>query len=169
MKLLGALLALIWFLKTLTGTRRMPLLLRDEPLLAFTVMLFVAWAIASATWAVAKSEALFGSAGSAFRLAQGAVLLFIVFSTLTQRRHVWWLLNSFVAGALFAALIGLFGVYGTSASVNDARLSGGFDDPNELAAVLVPALVFSGFAFVALRGRESRWLTRGRRWSSSMR
>jgi O-antigen ligase len=62
---------------------------------------------------------------------------------------------------LFAALIGFFGVYGTSASVNDARLSGGFDDPNELAAVLVPALIFSGFAFVALRGREIRWLYGG--------
>jgi O-antigen ligase len=59
---------------------------------------------------------------------------------------------------MFAALIGIFGVYGTNDSVNDARLSGGFDDPNELAAVVVAAMVFSGFAFVALRGRASRWL-----------
>lgn len=157
-KLLGGLLALIWLVKTLMGARNMPLLGRQEPLLAFMAMLFVVWAITSATWAEARVEALFGSAGSAFRLAQGILLLFIVFSTFTERRHVWWLLQSFVAGALFAALIGIFGVYGTSSSVNDARLSGGFDDPNELAAVLVAALVLSGFAFVALPGRVSRWL-----------
>ena len=41
--------------------------------------------------------------------------------------------------------------------MNDARLSGGFDDPNELAAVLVPAMVLACFAFVALPGRASRW------------
>jgi O-antigen ligase len=157
-KLLGGLIGLVWLVKTLTGDRRTPFLLREEPVLALTALFFVAWAIASATWAVGKTEALFGSAGSAFRLAQGAVLLFIVFSAFTERRHVWWLLRSFLGGAMFAALIGFFGVYGTSASVNDARLSGGFDDPNELAAVLVPAMVFSGFAFVALRGRASRWL-----------
>jgi putative inorganic carbon (HCO3(-)) transporter len=157
-KLLGAVLTLVWLVKTLAGERSMPLLARHEPVLAFASMLFIGWAIASANWAEARGEALFGSAGSAFRLAQGILLLFIVYSTFTERRHVWWLLRSFVAGAMFAALIGIFGVYGTSASVNDARLSGGFDDPNELAAVLVAALVFSGFAFVALRGRASRWL-----------
>lgn len=157
-KLLGGLIALIWLVKTLLGERHMPFLLRHEPVLAFASILFVAWAIQSAGWAEAKGEALFGSAGSAFRLAQGTLLLFIVFSTFTERRHIWWLLRSFVAGAMFAALIGIFGVYGTSESINNARLSGGFDDPNELAAVLVAALVFSGFAFVALRGRASRWL-----------
>ena len=157
-KLLGGLLTLIWLVRTLLGERRMPFLLRHEPVLAFAAILFVGWAIASAGWAEARGQALFGSAGSAFRLAQGTLLLFIVFATFTERRHIWWLLRSFVAGAMFAALIGIFGVYGTSASVNDARLSGGFDDPNELAAVLVAALIFSGFAFVALRGRASRWL-----------
>ena len=157
-KLLGVLLTLIWLVKMLAGDRNMPFLARHEPVLAFASILFVGWAIASAGWAEARGQALFGSAGSAFRLAQGALLLFIVFSTFTERRHIWWLLQSFVAGAMFAALIGIFGVYGTSESVNDARLSGGFDDPNELAAVLVAALIFSGFAFVALRGRVSRWL-----------
>lgn len=157
-KLLGGLLTLIWLLKILVGERNVPFLPRSEPILAFAALLFVGWAIASAGWAEARGQALFGSAGSAFRLAQGTVLLFIVFSTFTERRHLWWLLRSFVAGAMFAALIGIFGVYGTSESVNDARLSGGFDDPNELAAVVVAAMVFSGFAFVALRGRASRWL-----------
>lgn len=157
-KLLGALLTLIWLVKMLAGDKDMPFLARKEPVLAFASLLFVGWAIVSAGWAEASDQALFGSAGSAFRLAQGTLLLFIVFSTFTERRHIWWLLESFVAGAMFAALIGLFGVYGTSESVNDARLSGGFDDPNELAAVLVAALIFSGFAFVALRGRARRWL-----------
>jgi len=157
-KLLGGLLTLIWLFKVLTGEPKMPFLIREEPLLAFAAMFFAAWAIASATWAEAKGEALFGSAGSAFRLAQGIVLLFVVFSTFTERRHVAWLMNSFLGGALFAAVLGLSGVYGTSSSVNDARLSGGFDDPNELAAVLVVAMVFSGFAFLAERGRARRWL-----------
>jgi O-antigen ligase len=157
-KVLGGLITLIWLVRMLMGERRMPFLLREEPVIAFASMLFVGWAIASAGWAEAKSEALFGSAGSAFRLTQGVLLLFIIYSTFTERRHIWWLLNSFLAGAMFAALIGISGVYGTSESVNDARLSGGFDDPNELAAVLVAALIFSAFAFVALRGRAIRWL-----------
>ena len=156
-KLLGGLITLVWLVKLLRG-ERMPFLPRQEPVIAFAAMLFFGWTIASASWATAKTEALFGSAGSAFRLTQGVLLLFIVFSTFTERRHIWWLMHSFVAGALFAALIGISGVYGTSSSVNDARLSGGFDDPNELAAVLVAALIFSGFAFIALRGQGGRWL-----------
>jgi O-antigen ligase len=160
-KMFGALLALVWFAKLLTGDRRIPFLLRDEPLFGFAAMFFVAWAFASAAWAQASGEALFGSQGSAFRLAQGTLLLFIVFSAFTERRHVWWLLRSFVGGAMFAALLGLSGVYGTSGSVNDARLSGGFDDPNELAAVLIPAMIFSVFAFIALRDRPTRWLYAG--------
>lgn len=152
-KLAGGVLALGWLLLVLNRESEAPLLLRDHGALALTVAFFVAWAFASTLWSPDPVDAL----ASAFRLAQGALLLFIVATAIRSVAHVRWLLLSFVGGALLATLIGFFGAYRADSSVNDARLSGGFDDPNELAAVLVPALVFLLFFFVADR-RAIRWL-----------
>jgi O-antigen ligase len=157
-KLVGALLALLWILEAASKGKRIPLLLRDHLPLAFALLLLVVWTFASALWSPDPRQAITGGSGSAFRLAQGVLLLVIVVSALNARRHIWWLLWAFTGGAVFAAAIGLFGVYGQNAAVNDARLSGGFDDPNELAAVLVPAIVFAVAAFLAVGSRPVRWI-----------
>src|SRR5438093_357944 len=113
--------------------------------------------IASATIAVAGVVIGIAAAASPKLALAGALgIVFIVFTAFRERRHVWWLANAFIGGAAFAALIGILGVYATNTTVNNGRLSGGFDDPNELAAVLIPALVLCGFAFVASRRRPSR-------------
>jgi O-antigen ligase len=159
-KAAGAALALLW-LYEVGSKRRAPSLFRTLPRFSLVVLFLVAWTLASALWAPDSRLALTGGAGGAFRLLQGITLFVIVFTAFTERRHLWWLIRAFVGGAAFAAIIGLVGVYGQNSSVNDARLSGGFDDPNELAAVLVPALVFCGFAFEAARGRAARWIYAG--------
>jgi putative inorganic carbon (HCO3(-)) transporter len=160
-KLAGAALALVWIVEVGSGRREIPTLFRDRPSMAFAALLLVVWTLASALWAPDSGQALTGSAGSALRLAQGVLLLFIVFSVLRDREHVWWLVWAFIGGSVFSAAIGLFGIYGRTASVNDARLSGGFDDPNELAAVLVPAIILSAAAFLAAGRKAIRWLYAG--------
>jgi putative inorganic carbon (hco3(-)) transporter len=76
-----------------------------------------------------------------------------------SRTELRWVLWAFLSGAAFAAAVGVIGgAYGQSASVNDARLSGAFDDPNELAAVLVPGVTIAAFWWLAsARGSLARW------------
>ena len=87
----------------------------------------------------------------------GVVLLFITYSVISDRKRLTWVLAAFVGGSLFAVMLGFFGTYSATAGVNDARLSGGFDDPNELAAVVVPSIVFCAYGFEALGDRLVRW------------
>jgi O-antigen ligase len=152
-KLAGGVIALVWLFVILNRSSEAPLLFRDHGLFAVAVAFFVAWAFASALWAAQATDAL----ASAFRLAQGVLLLVIVSTAIRTAAHLRWLILAFIGGALFATVIGFFGAYSASSSVNDARLSGGFDDPNELAAVVVPALVFLSFFLVAER-RATRFL-----------
>jgi O-antigen ligase len=160
-KAVGAALTLVWLFEVASNRKDTPMLFRSHPHYSLVVVFLVIWTVASSLWASDHRLALTSGAGSALRLAQGVLLLFIAFTALRERRHVWWLVWAFLAGATFAAAIGLVGVYGVSESVNDSRLSGGFDDPNELAAVLVPAIVLCAFAFTASRGRPIRWLYAG--------
>jgi O-antigen ligase len=66
-----------------------------------------------------------------------------------------------VSGAVLTALIGISG--GSSAETvtsygGTTRLSGSIDDPNFLAAILVPALVLAGFLIAAERSPIARWV-----------
>lgn len=153
-KLGGALIAGVWLLRLVDRRSRMRFIFVDQPLVAWSAVGLVALAGTSMLWA-ADSGAAFSSA---FRLFQGVLLLVITYSVVTDRQKLWWLMTAFVGGSLFAVVLGFFGSYSASASVNDARLSGGFDDPNELAAVVVPSIVFCGYAFAALGDRRVRWL-----------
>jgi putative inorganic carbon (hco3(-)) transporter len=155
-KATGAALTLLWLRELAANRKATPVLWRSQPWLAFGAVFLLCWAVASALWAPNPQVALTASEGSAFRLGQGVLLLLIVFTAFRERRHIWWLVWAYLGGAALASLIGLTGIYGVSLSVNSGRLSGGFDDPNELAAVLVPALVLCGFAFTASRG-AIRW------------
>src|SRR5204862_1218156 len=93
---------------------------------------------------------------AAFRILQNALLAFIVFSGLRERRHLWWFVATFIAGTLASVLLGLTHIYAPT-RLNDYRLSGGFDDPNQLGAAIVPAIILVGFAFLAVE-RRWRWV-----------
>jgi O-antigen ligase len=152
-KLGGAVIAAIWVFRLLDRHSRMRFILVDRPLVAWSAIGLVAFAAISSLWAADSGAAL----SSAFRLFQGVLLLFITYSVVSDRKRLAWVLAAFVGGSLFAVLLGFFGTYSASTSVNDARLSGGFDDPNELAAVVLPSIVFCAYGFAALGDRLIRW------------
>jgi len=149
-KLGGAVLALFWLLMIASRGNRVPLIFRDVPRLAFGVCALMTWALASILWA---PDPLLASS-DAFRLVQGLILIFVTYTAIRERRHFRWVMAAFVGGALLAALFGILG----SAEGGNGRITGGFDDPNELAAVIVPGGVFAAFAFFAYRGQRVRWL-----------
>lgn len=148
-KLAGMALALIWIIRIATPGNRGPLLVRDKPLLASVTLLLAGWVLLATLWTPSFDAGL----EEAVRLLQGMILIFVVFTAIARARDVRLLTAAFVGGALLAAVLGL-----TSASAAEGgRISGGFDDPNQLAAAVVPGMMLAGFAFLAFRGRPVRW------------
>jgi O-antigen ligase len=128
-----------------------------HPLVAYAVVAFAAWSLASVLWAEESGSAR----SSAIRMIQGAVLLFIVFSALRERRHVLWLLWAYVLGAVCSALIGLGGATAAEQvgpGSETIRLAGGIGDANELAALLVPAVAIAAGLLVVTRALLGRFV-----------
>jgi O-antigen ligase len=144
-RLAGVLLVGLWMLAILTRGNRVPLVFRDQPRVAAIVLLLAGWFAASTVWARDFDLAM----TDAVRLLQGVVLILMIYTAIREPRHVRWLMIGFVAGALTSAALGIVGGPG--------RITGGFDDPNELAAVIVPGAILAAFGFIACRGRALRW------------
>jgi O-antigen ligase len=156
-KAAGAVLATAWLIRIASRKEDVPLLARAQPLVAYSAIFFVGWGFMSTLWAEDSGTAI----SSSVRLVLNVLLLFIVFSAVRSRRDLMVIVGVYIAGAAFTALVGLGG--GTSSEdlspyAETGRLAGQIGDPNEFAAVLVPALVFAAFLFVARRGALSRWL-----------
>lgn len=139
------------FVLVLAALRRSgtPLLLKDHPLLAYAAALLAGWALASSLWATDVSRAL----ADGVVLVLGVTLLFVVFAAVRREQHPRWVVTGYICGAAAAALLGLL----RPAADDAGRLTGGIGDPNFLAAMLVPALVFSVFAFRWTHGAASHW------------
>lgn len=146
-RLAGLLLVMLWLLIVTSRPSDVPLLFRDQRVVAGLVLLFMGWVLGSTLWAFDFDVAL----SNAFRLLQGLTLVFIVYTAMREPRHLRWLVTAFVIGIALSSVIGL-----TDAAAGD-RITGGFDDPNELAAVIVPGLTMASFGFYAARGRLLRW------------
>lgn len=149
-KIAGGVLALSWLLTIAAQRDRARLLVRDHVWISYAAVFFIVWALCSAAWA----EDPGGAVSAALRLSQGVVLVFIVYTALRGPREIRWIVWAFLGGALLTALIGLGG--STSAEsfspyADTGRLAGQIGDPNELAALLVPALVFSTFMLAAVK------------------
>ena len=142
-KLTGGVLAIAWVRAATKRDSDIPLLAHRHPILAFSAVTLLCWTLASTVWA---SDPL--TAGqTAARFAQGVLLIFVVFSAVSEQRHLRWIVYGFLTGAVATALVGLAGVTsaeGANISASD-RLSGGIGDPNELAAILIPALSLAFF------------------------
>jgi O-antigen ligase len=125
-----------------------PLLLKDHPLPAYAAVLLAAWGLSSALWAKDVPLAVADGLG----LTLGVALLFIVFAAIRREQHPRWLVTGYICGAAATAVVGIL-----RPSPDDAsRLTGGVGDPNFLAAMLVPALVFSVFALGWVQGAGRR-------------
>ena len=157
-KLATAALVLSW-LALVAGRRWQPVLLRDHPLLAGAALLIAAWAGASVLWARDPGAAF----SSAFRLAQMLFLVFLVFSAIAERRDLRLFAWAFIAGAVLTSALGLSGLVGDGPDAVGAasRFGGAFGNPNNLAAVVLPALALVGFQFFAARRPFERLLLAG--------
>jgi O-antigen ligase len=131
-----------------------PLLLKEFPGLAFAAVAFAAWAVTSAAWARDDGRA----AGYGLRLVLGITLVFVVFAGVRETRHARWVIWGYIAGSAASAVVGFFG---PTYAANTERLGGGLGDPNFLAAMLVPAMVFALFALSWTTQTLVRWLLIG--------
>lgn len=116
-------------------------LLAAHPLLVLLLAALACWAGASAIWAESGPAA----ARATLRLVPNLMLFPIVYAAIRERSHLHRLFGAFVVGALASALYGTFATTG-GASVSQAaegRLTGATADANELAALLVVAIVLA--------------------------
>jgi O-antigen ligase len=151
-KAAGVILVLAWLAHLAANRGSMPFLPSAYPIIAYAAGALVVLAFASLLWSsdadVARSYAL--------RLAQGPVLLAIVFSAIRRPEHFRWALWAYFAGAVGTAIVG---IGKTAPDANDiGRFSGGIRDPNELAAALLPAIPIAVFALAAVRKPMARWI-----------
>ncbi len=151
-KLLGGLLFISW-LAVMTTSARISV---DRPIVRWSVGLLAAligWTLLSATWAEVPGVTI----SVAYRYALNAVLFIIVLTAVTKRGDAIKLITAFVAGAGVAAMYGLAvpGRY----EAEFGRLESAALDPNQLAALLVPALVICVFAAIGLRRNAALRLT----------
>ena len=154
-KLGGMVLAGSWLLHVTNRERTARVLIKDHPLLGSLAVLLVGWTFVSLFWAVNVGVA----GGDALQIAQAMLFMFIVYSAVSEPRHLRWLLWAFIGGATFTAVVGLKATPPDRFSaLGQERLGGGIGDPNYLAAFLVPAIVFALFMFAASRGIFQRWL-----------
>ena len=89
---------------------------------------------------------------NAFRLTQGILLAFVVYTALREPRHLRWLFYAIVVGAVMTTLVG--GVFVSPEGQSDelARLAGGIGDANQFAALLITPLAVSAFVLAGARG-----------------
>lgn len=155
-KLAGGVLALSWFLAVIKRDSGVPLLGHRHPVLAYTALILLCWTLASTLWATDPVTARL----TALRFAQGVLLIFVVFSAVRERRHLTWVVYAFLAGAVLSAFVGLAGVTQSERAdiITSGRLTGGIGDPNELAAILLPALSLALFMLMTKKGMLLRWL-----------
>jgi putative inorganic carbon (HCO3(-)) transporter len=155
-KLAGGVLALAWLLAMTKRDSGMPHLASVHPVLAYSALVLLCWALASTLWATDPVSARL----TALRFGQGVLLIFIVFSAVRERRHLTWIVYAFLVGAVLSAVVGLAGVTQSERAdiYASGRLTGGIGDPNELAAILLPALSFALFLLMTEKGMLSRWL-----------
>jgi O-antigen ligase len=143
------------FVLVLAALRRSgaPFLLKERPALAYVAAFFAGWAVASSLWA----EDVGRASGEGLRLVLNVALVFVVFAAVRDARDARWIVWGYMAGGAAAAVVGFL----DPAEDGSNRLAGGLGEPNFLAAVLIPALVFAVFALGSERAAAQRWVLWG--------
>jgi len=136
--------------------RRRPILSRELPLTTLGILVLAIWAGSSAIWATDANAASSG----AFRLLQMLVILFLVFAAIRNTGDLRLFAWSFIAGATLTALVPLLGLERGTAESGD-RFGGFLGNPNNLAAVVLPALALTGFMLIGSNRRSERILLGG--------
>jgi O-antigen ligase len=144
-KIAGLLLAVSWVAALATRHDTRSDFTSAHPGLTYVLVLFLSWSVLSQVWAENSGEAL-----TAFtRLALNALLFLIIFTAIRTPTQAIGFVGAFVGGA---CIDGLYGVLFTPSNTETAsRLSSSITNPNELASILVAALVLSIGLAAALR------------------
>ncbi len=150
----GGVLAVVWLFSMSTEHRlghRQRQLWDSLPALAFAAVGVLAWSFLTTLWATSATTAGL----TALRFGQSVLLIFILFAALRRESDITLVVYAFLSGAVIAALVGLSGVTQLDRPdvVSTGRIAGSIGDPNELAAVLLPALALAMFMLSTKRGR----------------
>ncbi len=133
MKVAGLVVFVSWYAAAATRNEAESRSLASrQPLLVLGVVGFVSWSVISLAWAGSRSGVISGTE----RYLLNSMLLPIVFGAVRRRRDFVWLASAFLVGADVSVIFGFLQSGG-------GRLSGSIGDPNELAAVLIAALMLS--------------------------
>jgi O-antigen ligase len=151
----GLVIAFAWF-GTLRNKAREQQVAIPTKLLT-VVMLLVIWLALSMIWAEKPASSF-----TALQPWAACALMFVVLMTLDlTRAQIRMLILAFIIGVTVSVLIGLVGGVkvptDTSALVDDGRLRGGLDDPNYLAAGIVPSLALAAGLFSGIRSALGRF------------
>jgi putative inorganic carbon (HCO3(-)) transporter len=154
-KVAGLLLAISWLAVLATRNDAKADVLRQHPMVSAALILFLAWAGLSYTWAE-----LPGSAAEAWsRLVLNGILFLIVYTAVRTSRDAILVLAAFVLGATAAALYGILSGVDVGPYGEVGRLAGESQNANELASTLVASLALAvGLAFVARKSPVLRFV-----------
>lgn len=138
-KLAGLLLTVVWVgvASTEGQVRERAGFVRQNPALATVLVLFLAWAALSLTWASDAGDAKV----ALLRYFLNAVLLLIVFTAVTERRHVVWIYWAFALGGVASMIYGV--VLAPVEPTDFNRVQGAGVDSNDLAIVLVAGMILA--------------------------
>lgn len=146
-KIVGLLLAISWLAKVTSARDTRNDFMATHPVFSYVLGVFLLWAALSVLWAedpaVAREPIM--------RYALNLVLFLIVFTAVRTPKQFVWALGAYVVGATAAAAYGLAQPPTETAYHDVSRVAGTLGDPNELAAVLVPAIVLAGALAVVLK------------------
>jgi O-antigen ligase len=147
-KFVGLLLSLAWLATLATRPDAKTDFLKVYPRISGVLLAFLAWNGLSFAWSEHPSAAF----DALSRLALNGILILIVFTAIRSERDVMRVFWAFIVGASLATVIAVLTGSGPTAYGEAARISGGANDSNELAAILVAsASIAAGLAFVARR------------------
>jgi O-antigen ligase len=139
-------------------------LIGDQPLTAGLLGFLLGWAALSVTWAAFPSE----SVVDLVRYALNVSVFFITYTAVQNRTQAAWVMGGYIVAAAFISIIGpifrpeFLTTASDVAGTDEAnRFVGGLADPNELAAVLLPAIAMAIGAVGALRHSPALRLTAG--------
>jgi O-antigen ligase len=144
-KLAGLLLTISWVAVLATRSDTKSDFMSAHPGLTYLLVLFLSWTAVSQLWAEDSAEAL----TTFTRLTLNAVLFLIIFTAVRTPKQAIGFVGAFVAGATIDALYGI--LFAPSDPSEASRLASSITNPNELATILVAALVLSFGLVAALR------------------
>ena len=151
-KIAGLLLAISWVAALATRQDTRSDFTSAHPGLTYVLVLFLSWVALSQLWAEDSGQALTEFS----RLALNALLFLIIFTAVRTPTQAIGFVAAFVGGACIDGLYGM--LFATSNPGTASRLSSSITNPNELATILVAALVLSLGLAAALRQQPlARW------------